>query len=181
VSIYTILNISNTTPSYSDVTTFSHSRPPFPGSAQADLVLSADAVSTAGFIYLRVLCLPYGVLFTTSIFPWVGAGRPCALRSCGFNRRIYIPSCSLYPLCFLFTPTVFPGSAQADLVLFAAAVSTANHQISELNRFEFLRFKSTGGFFIFIDYSKYSSRSQVDFFITLRYISISGVKQNGRN
>jgi hypothetical protein len=114
----------------------------FPGSAQADLVPFAAAVSTAEFIYLRVLCVPYG---------------------------------------FLLTPSIFPGSAQADLVLFAAAVSTANHQISELNRFEFLRFKSTGGFFIFIDYSKYSSRSQVDFFITLRYIVISGVKQNGRN
>jgi hypothetical protein len=51
-----------------------------------------------------------------------------------------------------FSPPPFPGSAQADLVLFAAAVSTAGlkiiiRQISELNRFEFLRFKSTGGFF----------------------------------
>jgi hypothetical protein len=160
VSIYTILNISNTTPSYSDVTTFSHSRPPFPGSAQADLVLSADAVSTAGFIYLRVLCLPYGVLFTTSIFPWVGAGRPCALRSCGFNRRIYIPSCSLYPLCFLFTPTVFPGSAQADLVLFADAVSTAAHHQSltaSMIRFDsfFLQFDSLASKILCVLYAFY--------------------------
>jgi hypothetical protein len=58
----------------------------FPGSAQADLVPFAAAVSTAGFIYLRVLRVPYGVLFTPSL-PWVGAGRPCALRSCGFNRQ----------------------------------------------------------------------------------------------
>jgi hypothetical protein len=47
VSIYIILIISTTTPSYSGVTTFSHSRPPFPRSAEADLVPFAAAISTA--------------------------------------------------------------------------------------------------------------------------------------
>jgi hypothetical protein len=49
---------------------------------------------------------------------WVGAGRPCALRRCGFNRQIF-------PLCFLFTTPIFRGSTQANLVPFEGAVLTA--------------------------------------------------------
>jgi hypothetical protein len=69
--------------------------PSFPGPAQADLVLSAAAVLTAG---LRALSFPCGFLFTPAVFPgsaqvdlvffagidfpshWVNAGRPCAFR-----------------------------------------------------------------------------------------------------
>jgi hypothetical protein len=93
----------------------------FPGSAQADLVPFAAAVLTAG---LWIRSFPCGFLFTTSIFPWVGTGRPCALRSRGFNRRVMD---SIFPLWFSFHDHHFPGSAQADLVPFATAVSTAAH------------------------------------------------------
>jgi hypothetical protein len=83
------------------------------------------------------------VFFAGIDFPshWVGAGRPCAFRSCGFNRRTSDP---IFPLWFFFSlppfslgrrrltlcssqVLIFPptGSAQADLVFFAAAVLTA--------------------------------------------------------
>jgi hypothetical protein len=86
--------------SCSAVTPFSRCCYPFPGTAQADLVLFAAAVLTAG-----LLSFPCGFLFTTSIFPWVGTGRPCALRSRGFNRQVTDP---IFPLCFSFYPHRLP-------------------------------------------------------------------------
>jgi hypothetical protein len=182
--------------SCSAVTAFSRCCYPFPGSAQADLVLSADAVSTArlripyfhrvfflsppsfpgrrrptlcpsqprfqpplttnhqllaahltasmirfdSFFLIRftgfqnsicpkhLLCFSFHQHFPSCFFydlhlPWVGAGRPCAFRNRGFNRR------TSFPCGFLFTTPIFPGSAQADLVPFAAAVSTARLRI----------------------------------------------------
>jgi hypothetical protein len=92
--------ISNTIPSNTVVTTFSHCRSPFHRSAQADLVPFEGTVLTARSVVFFFLLPPSfpgspqtdPVFFADTDFPAhrVGAGRPCALRRSGFNRQIIL-------------------------------------------------------------------------------------------
>jgi hypothetical protein len=63
-------------------------------------LLSKFLVSFAPFMFFISSTLSI-VFFYDLHFSWVGAGRPCALCSCGFNRQVTDP---IFPLCFSFYP-----------------------------------------------------------------------------